>query len=79
MKGEAEAVARGPTPYLGAGWAHPLLGGSGRPGPLLCLSYGLRVAHGKILTLDFVPSNSENIDFLPFWNQKQATGTMATC
>ena len=33
-------------------------------------SSGLRVPHGKILTLAFVPSNFENIDFLPFWNQK---------
>ena len=38
---------------------------------LLHLVFWFRVAHGKILTLAFVPSNSENIDFLPFWNQKQ--------
>ena len=37
---------------------------------LLRLIVWLRVPHGKILTLAFVPSNSENIHFLPFLEPK---------
>ena len=36
------------------------------------LPFGLRVPSGKILTLDFVPSNSDNISLLAFLKPKTA-------
>ena len=43
----------------------------GQPLAPLRLVFWLRESSGKISTLAFVPSNSENIHFLTFWNQKQ--------
>lgn len=63
----------------GPGGPHPCRRLQGLPMPRGCghpvapsgSTSWFRVAPGKIMTLAFVPSNSENIDFLPFWNQKQ--------
>ena len=50
-------------------------------GPLVAplrLVFWLRVPHTKILTLAFLPSNSENIDFLPFLEpKKEENGQLA--
>ena len=64
-------------PWRGLGVPAP--GGCGQALALLCLVFWLRESSGKIGTLAFVPSNSENIHFLTSWNQKQATGTVASC
>ena len=70
MKGEAEGVPEVAAPSQA--WARP--GCAARVcGPLealLRLVFWLHVPHDKILTLAFVPSNSENIDFLPFLEPK---------
>src|SRR3954470_14905939 len=63
--------SRGPTPPPGAPRACPRLWGFGHPVGSLRLYFMVQCCSGKIITLAFVPSNSENIDFLPFWNQKQ--------
>jgi hypothetical protein len=56
--------------------------GCGRPLAPLCLCFGLRLVLGKIGTLAFVSSNSENISCLTFLkyknSRKQGTGTMAS-
>ena len=72
MKGETEGCPRRPH--------HPLA--RARPGrearwcggPLapIRLVFWLRVPLGEILTLTFVPSNSENIHFLTFLEPKTA-------
>ena len=62
--------SRGPTPSPGTSRACPCLGGLATLWPPSGFASWFRVAPGKIITLAFVPSNSENIDFLPFWNQK---------
>ena len=58
-------------PRRGLGWARAWWG-CGHPGSPLRLSSGLHVLLGEILTLDFVPSNSENIFLLAFLKQKPA-------
>ena len=81
-RGEPEGLARGARPTLGAGLGGPAPGGRSRPMAPLRLSSGLRVLLGEILTLAFVPSNSENsfYDFSGTKNNiKQAIGTMASC
>jgi hypothetical protein len=72
---------QGPTPLPGAtkGGRHPWCGGSLSP---LWLSFGLRLASGKIGGLGFVSSNSENISCVAFLKHKnsikQRTGTVAS-
>ena len=65
-------MARGPTPCLGVGQGPPAPRGCGCPGTPLRLPSGLLVPHGKLLTLTFVPSNSENISLLAFLEPKTA-------
>ena len=55
-------------PWRGLGLLVPR--GCGRPVAPLRLSFGLHVSSGKILTLAFALSNSENIHFLPFLEPK---------
>src|SRR3954466_15825774 len=57
--------SRGATPPLGASRACPCLGGCGHPVAPLRHCFVVPCCSGKIITLAFVPSNSENIDFLP--------------
>jgi hypothetical protein len=58
------------------------MGWCGRLLAPLRLSFGLRHASGKIGTLAFVSSNSENISYVAFLkhknSRKQGTGTMAS-
>ena len=63
--------SRGPTPPPGASRSCPRLGGAATLWPPSSSASWFHVAPGKLITLAFVPSNSENVDFLPFWNQKQ--------
>ena len=72
MEGEAEGVPGTARPPLGAGWAWPR-GQVVWPGPSPSLSRILALGvPGKIITLAFVPSNSENIHFLTFLEPKTA-------
>jgi hypothetical protein len=72
----------GPTTWWrdqGLGRATPWCGWPLAP---LCLCFGLRLMSGKIGTLAFVSSNSENISCVAFLkhknNRKQGTGTVAS-
>jgi len=71
VKRETEGVPGATTPCPGAARPSQRLGGCGQPLALLRLVFWLLESSGKIGTLAFVPSNSENIHFLTFWNQKQ--------
>ena len=67
----AEGVPEGPTPPLARPGLARATRWCGHPLALLRLVFWLQVSPGKIITLAFVPSNSENIHFLTSWNQKQ--------
>ena len=60
------------TPCPGAARPNPRLGWCGQPMALLRLVFWLLESFGKIGTLAFVLSNSENIHFLAFLKPKTA-------
>jgi hypothetical protein len=78
-----QEVDQRPTPGLGVakGWPAPW-GGCGRPLAPLRLCFGLRLVSGKICTLAFVSSNSENISCVTLLKHKnsikQGTITVAS-
>jgi hypothetical protein len=78
--GRRAASEGGPGAH-GLGVAHAMTW-CGCPLAPLRLSFGLRHASGKIGTLDFVSSNSENISYVAFLKHKNSrkwgTGTVAS-
>ena len=72
MKGQGRWSTMGATPGGGAPRAGRATLGCGHLVAPLRLPSGLRVASGKILTLAFVSSNSENISLLACLKPKTA-------
>ena len=70
-RGKVDGRPGGPHHALARPGLARAKGGCGHPVAPLRLSFWLRESSGKIVTLAFVPSNSENIHFLTSWNQKQ--------
>jgi hypothetical protein len=73
VEGRRREVDQGPTPGPSAarGWPAPW-GGAAASWPPLHLCFGLHHALGKIGTLAFVSSNSENISCVAFLKHKNS-------
>jgi hypothetical protein len=82
-KGNVRRWTRGPHHAPARPRGGPHHGGCGRPLAPLRLCFGLRLVSGKIGTLTFVLSNSENIYCVTFLkhknSRKQETGIVASC
>jgi hypothetical protein len=82
-KGGVRRWARWPHHLVARAWGRPRHPMVRLPaGPPLRLCFGLHLVLGKIGTLAFVSSNSENISYVAFLKHKnsikQGTGTMAS-